>query len=237
MSHYLGPQPSRQVGEVAPTYFASAQVRSRIRELIPRAKIICVFRDPIQRLLSLYRLKRAYGWISWTLEQAIQCDPELIESGRYATHLKAWQQDFGVDQVLPTLFEDLRDDSQAYVDTLADFIGIPRFRLTPADCRSIHASDLMTLPRSYSRTRTARLMVEWLEARRFGSFIAAAKNSPLRKLVLGGGPAFPDPPLELSWNLFELFRREVDELEAILGRDLSAWRPLAARLQSQQVAV
>jgi hypothetical protein len=236
LSHYRIPHQDGQVGEVAPTYFASPPARCRIRELIPRAKIVCVFRDPIQRLQSLYRLKRAYGWISWSFEQAIQLDVELIESGRYATHLKGWQQDFGADHVLPTLFEDLREHPQSYVDQLADFIGIPRFTLSSADRQSIHASDVMTLPRSYYRTRTARLMAEWLEARRFGQVVAAARNSRLRKLVLGGGAAFSEFTPKLLLNLYELFRKEVDELEIMLQRDLSAWRPQAADLQYERVA-
>jgi hypothetical protein len=235
MAHYPRSQ-HRRVGEVAPTYFASPEARSRIRELIPHAKIVCIFRDPVERLVSLYRLKRAYGWIPWSFEQALLCDPELTESNRYATHLRGWQQDFGVDHVLPTFFEDLRDQPQAYVNKLADFIGIPRFTLTAADCRGIHSSDAMTLPRNYTRTRTARLMVEWLQARSFGRLVAAARNSPLRKLFLGGGPAFADLPSELTLTLFELFRREVDELEVMVQRDLSAWKPLAAGLESGHAA-
>jgi hypothetical protein len=237
MAHYPTWKNGWHVGEVAPTYFASRQARARIRELVPSAKIVCIFRDPLERLVSLYRLKRAYGWIPWSFEQAILCDPELTESSRYATHLKAWQHDFGAEQVLPTLFDDLRDRPQDFVNTLADFISIPRFTLTSADCRGIHSSDIMTMPRSYRRTRGARLMVEWLQARHFGRLVAAARNSPLRKLFLGGGPAFADLPCELSLRLFELFRREVDELEGMLQRDLSAWRrPLAAELQSDKAA-
>jgi hypothetical protein len=225
-----------RVGEVAPTYFASDQARCRIRELVPRAKIVCIFRDPFERLISLYRLKRAYGWIPWSFEEAIVCDPELIESSRYATHLRAWQEAFGDDRVLPTLFDDLRDDPQNYVNALADFIEIPRFTLTAGDCHNIHTSELMTLPRNYSRTRTARLMVEWLQARRFGRLVAVARKSPLRKLFLGGGPPFADAPLDLSLKLSELFRREVDELERMLQRDLSAWKTLGAVLRSGQAA-
>ena len=236
MAHYPHSSNEWRAGEVAPTYFAAEQARFRIRELVPSAKIVCIFRDPIERLISLYRLKRAYGWIPWSFEEAILSDPELTESSRYATHLKAWQQDFGADQVLPTFFDDLRDEPQTYVNTIADFIGIPRFMLTSGDRQSIHTSELMTMPRSYSRTRAARLMVEWLQARRFGRLVAVARKSPLRKLFLGGGPPFADSPTDLSLNLLELFRREVEELERMLQRDLSAWKPLSAALQSGQAA-
>src|SRR5579863_8366499 len=34
------------LGEVAPTYFASATARERLLRTIPEARIVCIFRDP-----------------------------------------------------------------------------------------------------------------------------------------------------------------------------------------------
>src|ERR1700756_3557481 len=42
-SHYKRANGGRVVGEVAPTYFASATARERIAKLIPVAKIVCTF--------------------------------------------------------------------------------------------------------------------------------------------------------------------------------------------------
>jgi hypothetical protein len=54
--------------------------------------------------------------------------------------------------------------------------------------------------------------------------VAAARNSPLRRLFLGGGAPFTELPKEIVLNLYRLFRPEVEELEALLNRDLSAWK-------------
>src|SRR5690242_7096592 len=99
-AHFPAGNTGKPMGEVAPTYFASHEARERIAGLLPHARVICTFRDPVERVISLYRLKRAYGMIPWSFEQALVCDPELTESGRYATHLKAWQCCLGRDQVL-----------------------------------------------------------------------------------------------------------------------------------------
>jgi hypothetical protein len=222
--HYPRSGIALHVGEVAPTYFASWEARRRIRELIPSAKIICIFRNPVERIMSLYRVKRAYGLVPWNLEQAVLHDLELIESSRYATHLRAWQQAFGAG-VLPTFFDDLRDDPQAYVNILADFIGIPRFTLTLPEFQVMHASETMTHPRSYSRTHRATLVADWLKARHLGHFVAIVKGTPLRKLFLGGGPVFGEPSTETALMIYSIFRREMEELEMLVNRDLSAWRP------------
>ena len=69
------------------------------------------FRNPVDRVLSLYRLKRAYGMFSWSLDEALLRDPELAEWSKYATHLRAWQSEMGSDRVLPTVYDDLRQNT------------------------------------------------------------------------------------------------------------------------------
>lgn len=229
-AHYPAPRVEGPIGEVAPTYFASETARRRIKQTVPHARIICAFRNPAERIFSLYRVKRAYGMIPWTFEEALMLDPELTESSRYATHLRAWIKTFGPEQVLPTLYDDLRDSPQNYVDTLADFIGISRFTLSSTEIRSVHSSEAMTHPRCYIRTRSATRIADWLKARHFGPVVAALKNSRVSRLFLGGGPSFAALSRQASHRVQELFLREVEELEAMLQRDLSAWKPLRGEL-------
>jgi hypothetical protein len=56
------------------------------------------------------------------------------------------------------------------------------------------------------------------------SVVNAFKNSPLRKLVLGGGAPFPKLSEQLLLQLHEKLQPEIEELEDMLHRDLSAWR-------------
>ena len=223
-AHFPTSTEDRLVGEVAPTYFVSAQARERIAEVIPAAKVVCIFRDPVERVVSLYRLKRAYGMIPWSFEEAIVRDSELMESGKYGVNLKAWRRTLGADQVLATVYDDLRDEPQAYLDSVTDFIGIPRFELAPSQIGRVFTSETMTHPRNYYRTRSATAMAEWLKLRQLDTVVAAVKRSPLLKLVLGGGPPFTKVSRDLSLKLYEHFRPEVEELESLLDRDFSAWK-------------
>ncbi len=229
-AHFPKDVNEHRVGEVAPTYFASSEARERIARVTPTAKIVCIFRNPVERIQSLYRVKRAYGMIPWNFEQAILEDPELMESGRYATHLKEWQRILGEDRILPTVYDDMRRDPQTYVDNLADFIDVPRFELSPSELKYVHASESMTHPRNFHRTRRATAVADWFKARRLDRIVAAVKRSPLRKFFLGGGPAFSDMPQEVSARLYEYFRSEVEELETMLNRDFSSWKASAANL-------
>ena len=82
----------------------------------------------------------------------------------------------------------------------------------------------MTHPRNYYQTRSANALAEWFKVRRFDTVVAAAKKSPLLKLVLGGGPPFGEVSPELSRKLYQRFCPEVEELETLLNRDLSDWK-------------
>ena len=233
--HYRSSQGALRVGEVAPTYFASPEACRRIKDLIPTAKIICTFRNPVERIVSLYRVKRAYGLIPWNFEEALLRDRELMESSRYATHLREWRRRFGSDRLLATFYDDLRDTPQAYVDRLADFIGIPRFTLTSSEIRATYSSEGMTHPRSYYRTHHASRLADWLKVRRLGRFVLMVNSSPLKKLFLGGGPAFEQPPPVMLQMIWEFLRHEVEELETMLNRDLSAWKSRSAILWGSQM--
>lgn len=224
-AHYPRPNGTQVVGEVAPTYFASRLACHRIQEVVPSAKVVCIFRNPVDRIVSLYRVRRAYGFIPWNFEEALRRDSELIESGRYATHLRTWQRAFGSDRVLATFYDDLRNDPQEYVNVLADFIGIPRFKLPTRALKAIYTSESMTHPRSYFRTHRATILADWLKARRLGHLVGLINNSPIRKLFLGGGAGFAQPSQELSRSIYELFDSEIEELETLVNRDLSAWKP------------
>jgi LPS sulfotransferase NodH len=223
LAHYPAGRNGSPIGEIAPTYFASGEARSRIAQIVPQARVVCIFREPLERLLSLYRVKRAYGLIPWSFEQAFRQDSEFIETSRYSVNLKAWQQTFG-GQGLATVYDDLRDDPQMYLDQVVDFIGVPRFRLTHAQKSSVHASEKLTHPRNYNRTRNASRMADWLKAQRMDRLVAAVRNSPLRRLFLGGGRPFAEPSAELVLQLREFFLPEIETMESLLNRDLSAWK-------------
>jgi hypothetical protein len=225
---YFSRNRSAPRGEVAPTYFASAEARERIARTVPEAKVVCIFRHPVQRATSLYRLKHAYGMIRTDFEEALFRDPELVESGKYATYLKAWRKALGPGRVLATFYEKLRDDPQQYVDELAEFIGIPRFKLSRAQRRFVHNSEALTQPRHFASTRFGLALANALKRQHFDRLVVALRASRLGKLLLSGGRPFTRVSPEASRAALELFRREVEELERMLNVDLSAWKSVEA---------
>ncbi len=224
LDHFPKTDDGRPVGEVAPTYFASTLAADRIASTIPDAKLIFVFRHPVQRIVSLYRLKRAYGMLTGSLEEALERDVELIASSQYATRLRKWQAHFPSDQLSINLYDDLRSNPQGFIDRLTDFLQIPRFELEESQLSEVFSSGQMTEPRSYLATRAGTAMAEWCKARKLDNIVASVRNSNVIKLFLGGGAPFPEISAETMHNISALLLPEIVELEAMLGCDLSKWK-------------
>jgi hypothetical protein len=147
-----------------------------------------------------------------------------MESSRYAFHLKAWRNTFGAAQVLATCYDDMQRQPQFYLDTLTDFVGVPRIVMTPSHARRVLASEGMTEPRSYRLTRGAALLADWARARSLDALVAKAKEIGVLKLFVGGGAPFAELSHDEHRRLYERFLPEVEKLEALLNRDLSAWK-------------
>ena len=221
--HFPAVHSDRPTGEIAPTYFASAHARDFIAQTNPYAKLVFVFREPVQRVISLYRVKRAYGLLRWSFEEALERDPELLATGMHATHLKRWRETFPLEQMLVSFYEELRQTPQAYIDRLLTFLAIPHSPLTATDLTRVHASERMTQPRNFLVTRTATTLADWCKARNLDNLVASVRKSRLMRLCLGGGAPFPEISESTLKMLSELFRPEVEDLQSITGRDLSLW--------------
>jgi hypothetical protein len=224
LSHFRKANEGRPLGEVAPTYFGSAQARERIAQTIPDVKLVFIFRNPVQRLVSLYRLKRAYGMHEWTLDEALERDPEMVESSLYATNLRKWQGAFPSEQLLINLFDDLSSNPQAFVDRLTSFLKVPHFQLAEKQLKQVYSSTKMTEPKSYLATRAATAMADWCKARKLDGIVAGVRDSSLIRLFLGGGAPFPEIPAETMHKLWLSSLGETEELEALLNRDLTHWK-------------
>lgn len=221
LSHF-GRDADRKIrGEIAPTYFHSADARARIRKHIPNCCIVCTLRDPVERLYSYYRLMLEYGVTRAPFEVALREEPQMLESSRYSFHVRAWQETFGQQRVLVLLNDDLRQDAQAYVDRLCDFVGLPRFELTTAERKPRDkAVPARWAPLARAGSRTANAL------RRRGVYwpINLAKRLGLRGVFFGGGREAPPLSQETAAKLRKRLLPEVEALERLLGRDLGAWK-------------
>jgi asparagine synthase (glutamine-hydrolysing) len=123
------PKPVR--GEISPRYarLKAWQVK-RIAELLPELRIILTLRHPIERVWSqtLYDFGRLQGRdvrkvkpVEF-LRQLERARNRL--SSDYLRTIKIWSTAFGRDSLHTSLFDELRDDPETYVNDILRHIGV-----------------------------------------------------------------------------------------------------------------
>jgi len=221
--HFRQASGSRPVGEINP-YFGFPEAAERIALHIPNCKIICSFRNPVERIYSAYKLWRHYALTRFALEEFLVRVPQVIEVTRYAKHLSDWRARFGDDRVLVCINDDLRSDPQAYLDRICDFIPVARYPLPAPAAAGELVNSINDLPRYLSFARRARDLMYWLEEVQAYRTSNLLERAGVWKFCFGGGPEFPPLDAEMDARLRELLRPDIDALEGMIGRDLSAWK-------------
>lgn len=140
-------------GEASPYYLWDPRIAGRVHAVAPQLKAIALVRDPVDRAWSHYQERIANGVEPLTFADALEreadrtdgeldrmaADPAYYSEahdyysyrarGLYLPQLHNWLRFFDRDRLLVLRSEDMYADVQGTLDTVSDFLGIPRHRL------------------------------------------------------------------------------------------------------------
>jgi hypothetical protein len=225
LSHYRNAVENRVTMDIDPDYFYHEIASKRIADLVPGAKIICSFREPVERLHSLYKLLARNAAIPLKpFEDIVASDYRFCESARYGTHLRRWIETFGCRNVLILFYCDLLSDAQTYVSRICRFLGVSDIELTPAQKQPVWSASGVRKPGRLAMTRTARVVGDWIWRLRLPLVRRAIRRMKLSKLVLDKGAEFDNVSLEAAAQIRRKLKPEIELLEELSDRDLSAWK-------------
>jgi hypothetical protein len=224
-AHFRNCPAGLPIGEFSPNYFVGEHTRERIAKDIPGCKIICTLRDPVERTYSHYRKMREGEYFSGSFEECLEKRPDVLNWSNYASHIKAWRRHFPEENILILVQEDLKTNPQAVLNQACGFIGIPVIQVT-SNSKEKMVNAIPNLPRNPRLARAARRVRDGLQKRGNYRIVNALKKTGIRNILFSGGTTFEPLRPETAVRLREHFRPEVEELEKMLGRDLSAWKGL-----------
>jgi LPS sulfotransferase NodH len=216
--------PGRPRGEINPNYFGITDACERIATLIPHCRIIVTLRDPTERAWSSYRVMRRDAWTRVGFEETVARNPVIRESSRYAFHLANWFERFGRERVLVLFYEELEANPQAFLDRICEFIGIASIAVNGTPAANERINTVTRAPRSRRLSQNARNARDWMRLHRFHRTLRALEAFGVFRLVFGGGEEFGAMDRDAELRLRQHFRPEVEAVERLLGRDLSAWK-------------
>ncbi|HEY2571694.1 MAG TPA: sulfotransferase [Solirubrobacteraceae bacterium] len=230
----------QRAGEASPSYLRSHTAAARIAELAPDARIIAILREPADFLRSLHmELLRDHVEPEPDLAKAIALEearsseqarreaPGLVYSDyvHYADQLRRYRDAFGAERVLVLIYDDFRDDNEATVRRVLQFLGVDAqasFQSSDANPSvRVRSLRMYELARSLymGRGPVARVLkaaVKALTPKRLrrDALLTFRRNVLLTK---------PRPADEqLTLQLRRRFKAEVVELSKYLDRDLVA---------------
>jgi Sulfotransferase domain len=135
------------VGEASPSYLFHPLAPERVARMLPRARLIALLRDPVDRAFSHYQHEVALGREQLSFEDALAREDERMEGevermlrepayfshawwnytyaarGRYAEQLERWFEAFPREQLLVLLTDELAADTAAAYRRVLDFLG------------------------------------------------------------------------------------------------------------------
>ena len=209
--------------EVAPSYFHDPAVPARVVETCGRIPVVVTLRAPVKRTWSLYVHYLRYGMTDLPFEDAIAAHPEIVNSSRYATHLRRWQDAVGAENVHVFHLEQQREDRQAWVDRFTDLLGLAP---APVPAELEGAVNEASMPASASVARAGWKVSMALRSLGLHGVVEAAKSAGLKKLFFGkpGEKPLPKPTPEQLRFLHETLADEIAATERLLGVELPHWR-------------
>ena len=213
----------RPIAEICP-YLAGPHAPEWIAEVIPNSKFIVTLRDPVDRMYSHYRMMRGYAFTRLGVEEALKADRFLAQGSLYASNLERWFAVFPRSRFLITLYEDLRERPQTYLDCISDFIGIKRVSLAAKKERRYLINSFDRAPRSFKLAQNARHLRIRLRERDWNRTANLLARMGVWGWCAGGGVKFLPLSREQDARFRELYLPEIEALEKLVGCDLSAWK-------------
>jgi len=208
------------IGEICPDYLSCPQAPERIRACLgPDIRLMVTLREPISRAFSGYLYLRRHGLAAPTFRETIRTAPELVDEGRYATHLRSYLQYFKQERLHVALFDDLQADPQAFLDATTDWLGVTRQELTAGQLRAqLPASQARWLPLAVLAKRGAN----WVRRHDGADLVGTIKRSAVvqRLLYRPLGDDRPEMPAEDVAFIHEQLDAEIAGVESDFGIDL-----------------
>jgi len=221
--HFRYATGTRPIVEICPYLFVP-EAPDRIRMHIPNCRVITTLRDPVEHSYSDYKMVAHYAWAHGSFEEVLQSRPGLGGGNRYAFRLRKWFDNFGRDNVLVTMYDELRAQPQTYLDRVTDFIGIERIPLSakPGIGDDVHSFD--RAPKSRRLARRATRLMYWFKGRQYYGAINLLDRLGVWDYCHGRGEPFARLTPEQEERLRQRYLPEVEALEELLAIDLSAWK-------------
>ena len=252
-SLFAGARDEKFVGESSVFYMMSEEAATRIHAFNPEARVLIFLRNPVDFIVSHHSQVVFEGYEDITdLETALEAEAgrSAADVGRphyyrekvryyrrmalFSEQMERFLSVFGERQVHITLYDDLRDNTPAEYRKILEFLGVDS---TVSPKFIVHnANKQMRSPRFM---RFLRDPPRWARATSHALMPRPARRAIVEMLKRMNTKYVARNPLNqaVRLRLTEELAPEVERLEQILGRDLTAWRTDLSSRANEAVSI
>jgi hypothetical protein len=217
------------IGEASVWYLYSNDAVKRIKHYVPKAKLIAMLRNPVERAYSNFVFYIQVGREPLVdFAQAIEAEKlriqknwgwgfHYIQRGFYYRQLKAYYKSFDKSQIRVYLYDDFTDDPITVLQDIFKYLAVDD-SFVPDMSKRHNVSAIVNYKTLYVFLKRLNPIARMLDPFVPDVLYRQAKNDIKNKLIKK--PTFPP---ELRSKLIEIYREDILKLQDILMRDLSNW--------------
>lgn len=209
----------RLLGEKSADYLAHPEAAQRLASMLPGARLVVQFRNPIERAYSDYKMLYRRGTVRGAPEDYLTSlnnpQPRFLNDGLYAAHMERWLDYFPQEQVHAFLFDDVRREPKTIVEEVSRHLGVAPVFDEEQSRKSANDGSERFLPMPVRKALAPLKSVvaplrgtRWFEATRD---------------IFAGEVAYPPLTPELRARLCDFYAADIERLGTLIGRDLTRW--------------
>jgi len=227
---FMGIKGEKAIGEASVSYLCYESSPYNIKRVIPRAKIIIILRNPIERAFSHFLMDIRDGKLPPDAEfiETVKNDYYkigrkgwghsnlFIEFGMYYEQVKRYLEIFGKENVSVNFFEDLKQDKFTCIKNIFKFLDVDEgFRpdsKVKSNAFAIPRSSLLQSIYMNGRLKNLgrKLIPDSLKEDVMTIFLKKADK-----------PVMKSDDRYFLWNIYE---KDIQNLGELLEKDLTHWR-------------
>ena len=147
--------------------------------------------------------------------------PSILDSGKFYVHIPRLLETFGADNVTFALLDDIQAHPAYVLRSIYEFLDIDDVKPPPGTYDRVGVA---SMSRHRNLARAATGLADWLRVRRLYGVVEFGKALGLKRVYRGReGDMSELTPAERA-RLLEEFEPDMQYVEKLLDRDLTAWR-------------
>lgn len=240
-SFFKEANPNQLIGEVCNSYLTDLKSATLIKEEVPKAKIIIILRDPIQRAKSLWRwmLQEGYETIDDFNMALIEEENRINDSefkqnnahgnywnfmykasGLYYNQVKRYYDVFGKDNCFVCLFDELESNTESLMQRMYNFLELKEEHIQ-IEYKIQNVSGSVRFPKfqrflrqTAPKIRDKMSLPKGLLSKPINYLLKKNKTNKKQKISLDK---------EILNSIESYFREDINKTAKLIDKDLSKW--------------